>query len=391
MNQIKANFTDDKFSRGVEKIYPSKESLDDFLQAGHKLDIYFGIDPTGPVLHIGHGSVLLKLKELQDDGHNIIILFGDFTATIGDPTGKLAPRVKLTEDKIKANYKNYKNQIGQILDLNKVTFKFNSEWLSKMTLTEVIDLASEFTTAQILERDMFQERIKKGEPIFVHEFLYPLMQGYDSVEMAVNAEIGANDQTFNMLCGRTMLKRRNKEKFVIATKLLTDGSGKKMGKTEGNMVTLEDSPADMYGKVMSWSDDMMPLGFEICTRISVLTVKDILAGNPKDAKMILAKEIVSIFIGSKQAEEAEQDFVKKFSHKEIPDKIEEIKVKEGDLLKNILVDHKIIASKLEFKRLIESGAISNIETKTKITDLNQKIEGDILLKIGKKSFIKLVL
>lgn len=390
MSISKINFSDHWLERGIDKIYPSREDLDKFLDGGQKLKIYFGIDPTGNTLHIGHGTILLKLKELQKAGHEVIILIGDFTAMIGDPTGKLSSRLKLSSEEIKNNYKNYTNQIGQILDLNNTKFEFNSAWLNKLNFGDIIEIASEFTTAQMLERDMFEERIKKGEPIFIHEFLYPLMQGYDSVAMGVNAEIGASDQTFNMLFGRTMLKKKGQEKFVITTKLLIDSNGKKMGKTEGNMVTLEDTPEDMYGKIMSWSDDLMPLAFEICTSTPVEEVKEILAKNPRDAKMKLAKEIVATFKSVAEADQAEQDFIKKFQQKDIPEIIEEINISSGTLLRDILVDKNIIESKSEFRRLIESGAITTLPLKEKILDADTVITETTILKIGKKTFIKLM-
>ncbi len=388
LNKTKTN--ENWLKRGIEKIYPSVEDLNNFLASGQKLKIYFGLDPTGSTLHIGHGTILLKLKELQQSGHDVIVLIGDFTARIGDPTGRLATRVKLSPEEIKINYKNYKNQIGKILDLDNTKFEFNSSWLNKLNFGDIVEIASDFTTAQMLERDMFEERIKKGEPIFIHEFLYPLMQGYDSVAMGVNAEIGASDQTFNMLFGRTMLKKRGQEKFVITTKLLVDSSGKKMGKSEGNMVTLEDTPEDMYGKIMSWSDNLMPLAFEICTNISMDEVKEILNTNPRDAKMRLAKEIVSIFISKQDAEQAENDFVKKFQQKDIPEVIDEISVTSGSLLRDVLVDKKIVDSKSEFRRLIESGAVTILPNKEKVLDVENIITETTIFKIGKKTFIKLV-
>ncbi|MDQ5957729.1 MAG: tyrosyl-tRNA synthetase [Patescibacteria group bacterium] len=381
-------FSDHIFERGIERIYPSREELDKFLTEGNKLKIYLGLDPTGPTLHIGTGSVLLQLKRLQDLGHEIIILYGDFTAMIGDPTDKLATRKQLSLEEVKQNYSAYREQIGRVLDLEKITFTFNNDWLGQMSFADVIELTSEFTVGQMIERDMFQERIKKGEPIYIHEFLYPLMQGYDSVALGVNAEIGANDQTFNMLAGRTMLKRRGKEKFVIATKLLVDPTGKKMGKSEGNMVALSDEPSDMYGKVMSWPDSLMPLAFEICTEVPAVVVGDILAGNPRDAKMRLAKEIVATFSSPMGALKAEIDFVYKFQNKEIPQDINELKVEKGESLKNILVSLGAVESNSEFKRLVEGGGIT-ILPDNKILDTEYKIDSDLVLKVGKKKFYKI--
>lgn len=386
-DMAKINIKDGLWERGIERVYPSLTQLEEFIK-NNKLKIFLGLDPTGDSLHIGHGSILLKLKKLQQAGHEIIILIGDFTAMIGDPTDKKTTRRQLTPVEVKENYKNYQAQIGKVLDLTKVTFKYNNDWLGQMTFKEVVELASDFTVGQMIERDMFQERIKNGEPIYLHEFLYPLMQGYDSVAMGVNAEIGASDQTFNMLMGRTMVKKTGQDKFVIATKLLVDPTGKKMGKTEGNMVTLEDTPADMYGKVMSWPDSLMPLAFEICTEVTSVEIEKILAGNPRDAKMTLAKEIVKTFIGADEAKQAEMDFIQKFQTKEIPDELTVLKVTVGDLLIDVLLNNKIITSKSAYKRLLDGGAVY-VWPDQKIDSLDYKINSSFVLKLGKKQFFRI--
>ncbi|MEK7586962.1 MAG: tyrosine--tRNA ligase [Patescibacteria group bacterium] len=383
------NLPIDFFTRGIERIYPNVEAFKTRLATGEKLKIYFGIDPTGPTLHLGHATVLLKLKELQDAGHEVIVLFGDFTAQIGDPSGKLSARVALSVEAVNNNLKKYKKQIGKILNLKKTIFKKNAVWLGKLKLGEILNLASEFTVSQMLERDMFAERQKAGQPIFLNEFFYPLLQGYDSVAMSVDAEIGANDQTFNMLTGRTMMSKRGKEKFVIATKLLVDASGKKMGKTEGNMVTFEDAPNEVYGQVMSWSDEMLALGFEICTRLKEEEIKNLIAGNPRDAKMRLAKEVTKLFHGESKANKAEKNFVKVFQTKELPNEIQEVKAGKGSLLADILIKEKLVDSKTAFKNLIEGGAIT-INGETKITDQWFKVETTNIFRVGKKKFLKVL-
>ena len=390
MKDSTRTFSDQIFERGIEKIYPSRAELDQFLGMGNKLKIYFGIDPTGPTLHIGHGSVILQLKKLQQAGHEIIILFGDFTAMIGDPTDKVSTRKKLSPEEVKVNYASYREQIGRILDLNKVSFRLNSEWLAPLGFAEVLKLASEFTLGQIVERDMFQDRIKKDEPIYLHEFLYPVMQGYDAVAMGVNAEIGGNDQTFNMNTGRTMLKKRGKDKFVITTKLLVDPTGKKMGKSEGNMVALSDDPKDMYGKVMSWPDSLMLLAFEICTDVSAVEVAEILASNPRDAKMRLAKEIVSIFASPEEAKKAEADFILKFQDKEVPDDIPKIEATKNMLLRDVLVAAEAVSSNSDFRRLVEWGGITILPDQ-KVKNLEQVITEPLTVKVGKKKFFKITL
>src|SRR3989344_1813220 len=269
MSSLRNQKIEEVLSRGVENIYPNKEALEKVLSAGKKLRIFTGIDPTGPSLHLGHVAVLLKLKQLQDLGHEVIILIGDFTAQIGDPTDKMAVRKPLTKKQVLTNAKDYKKQVGQILDLKKTIFKYNSAWLEKLTFTDFLQLSAYFTAQQTLARGMFKERLTAGKDLYLHEFFYPLMQAYDSVAMDVDMEIGGNDQTFNMLAGRTLMKKmKNKEKFVLAVKLLEDPTGVKMGKTQGNMVSLADPAPAMYGKIMSWPDELIHLTFEICTRVA---------------------------------------------------------------------------------------------------------------------------
>ncbi len=377
-------------TRGVENVYPSRQDFEKALKSGKQLTIYNGIDPTGPTLHIGHGVVLLKLHQLQELGHKIILLIGDFTGMIGDPTDKTATRKKLTRKEVLVNCKNYAKQAGKILDMRKVDLKYNSKWLGKLRAGDFLELGSEVTVQRLLERDMFQKRTQEGKPIYLHEFIYPLLQGYDSVAMGVDAEIGGNDQTFNMLVGRDMMKNRGQEKFVLTTKLLIDPTGKKMGKTEGNMVTLEDTSEDMYGKVMSWPDTLMPVAFEICTRVLMDEIKNILAGDPRDAKMRLAREIVTLYHSAKNAERAEENFVKIFQKKEAPEEVVEIKIKnEKANILELLVEIKLAASKGEARRLVEQGGVKVGEKI--IDDINVVVEipaEGVLIQKGKRHFVK---
>src|SRR3989344_809647 len=247
-------------TRGVSAVYPTKDFLEEKLKSGKKLTIYFGIDPTAPTLHLGSAVSLLKLRGFQDLGHDVIILYGGFTARIGDPTDKLAARQPLSGEQIKKNLANYKKLIGKILDLKAANIRFldNEKWSNKLKPADLLDLTSKFTVAQLLERDMFQERIKQGKEIHLHEFFYPLFQASDAVTMDVDIQIGGNDQTFNMLAGRTLMRKmKNKEQAVIVMKLLVDSAGKKMGKTEGNMAALNESADQMFGKIMSWTDGMI--------------------------------------------------------------------------------------------------------------------------------------
>lgn len=373
-------------NRAVENVYPSKGDLEKVLKTEKKLRIYNGIDPTGPSLHIGHGVVLQKLRELQELGHQIILLVGDFTGMIGDPTDKTATRQKLTRKEVLENCKNYKKQAGKILDMKKTEIKYNSKWLGKIKLDDVVELSSELTVQHLLERDMFENRMKEGKPIYLHEFLYPLMQGYDSVAMDVDMEVGGNDQTFNMLVGREMMKRRGKEKFVLTTKLLTDPTGKKMGKSEGNMITLDDSPEEMYGKVMSWPDTLMPLGYEICTRIPMDEVKKILAGDPRDSKMRLAREIVSTYHSQKDAGKAEEHFVNLFQKNKVPDDVEEFAL-AGKTVVEALVESGLVKSNSEARRNIEQKGVKINDEVVENLEIEVK-SGDIIQK-GKRHFIKI--
>lgn len=392
------NINDDLLTRGISSIYPNKEFLEKKINKGEKLTIYLGIDPTGPTLHLGHAIPIKKLSEFQKAGHKIILLMGDFTAMIGDPTDKGATRKQLTHKEVMVNLKNYKKQASRLISFtgkNPAQIKFNSKWLGKMNFENVLSLASNMTVQQMLERDMFEKRIEEGKPIYLHEFMYPLMQGYDSVAMDVDGEIGGNDQTFNMLCGRDLMKSmKNKEKFVITMKLLEDNSGKKMGKTEGNMVALSDNPLQMYGKVMSWTDGMIIPGFELCTNITILEIenisKDIYSNNAnlKDLKMRLAKEIVAIFYGEKEAKEAQEKWENTFSKKEIPTDIEEIIVKNGTPLVDVLLDKKIISSKSDFRRLVDEKAITNLETDEKVSSHTEVAKSGVY-RIGKKRFCKI--
>ncbi len=385
-------------TRGVENIYPSSAALEKVLRSGKKLKLYHGIDPTGPTLHLGHLVQILKLKEFQDLGHQVIILIGDFTAQIGDPTDKTAARKQLTHEQVMKNCQGYKEQIGKILDLERVKFKYNSKWLGKLNLADTLKLASYFTAQQTLARDMFKRRIETGKDLFLHEFLYPMMQAYDSVFLDVDLEVGGSDQMFNMLAGRTLMKKmKNKEKFVLTTKLLEDPTGKKMGKTEGNMIALNFTAEDMYGKIMSWSDGFIVPGFELATRIPLKELVQIDNNlksdkiNPRDLKMKLAREVVKIFYGDKKAGEAEEYFVKTIQKKEIPSEVrsKKLEVKSMNIL-NLLVEINLASSKGEARRLIEQGGIK-VDGKV-VKDVNQEIKiskKGVLVQRGKRKFVKI--
>lgn len=348
-------------TRGVERVFPDKSTLEKVLISGKKIKLYYGIDPTGSTLHLGHLVQLLKLRKFQDLGHEVIILIGDFTAQIGDPTDKQATRTPLTRNQVLENATEYEKQIGKILDLTKSNIRFlrNEEWTNKLTPQDMLELASHFTVSNLLTRDMFQERIKAGREIYVHEFLYPIFQAYDAVSMDVDLQIGGNDQMFNMLAGRDLMKRKkHKEMFVLTTKLLVDPTGKKMGKTEGNMITLNDSANEMFGKVMSWSDGMMPLGFELCTYVDQHAF---INAKPRDQKIILAHEVVKIYHGEEEAQKAQTNFEDTFSKGGVPKDIETVRVGKGTPLVETLLKQGLVSSKTEFNRLNKEGAIKEIE------------------------------
>lgn len=377
-------------TRGVEKIYPSKEAFESRISAG-PIKIYHGIDPTAPTLHLGHMATLLKLKDFALAGHEVILMFGDFTASIGDPTDKLSVRKVLTANEVKNNLKDYKEQIKLIFKDTPVTFRSNSEWWEDMTVREFLTLATEFTDRDVAERDMFTERKKRGEPVYLNELMYPLLQGYDSVALEVDAELGGNDQTFNMLSGRDLLAHRGKEKFVICSKLLTDQAGKKMGKTEGNMASLNETPSQMFGKIMSWGDNLMPAAFEILTRLPKEEYESVLSGHPKEAKITLAGEVVRLLWGEGAAKTAKEDFEKVFSGGDsLPDDLLEVEVSPGEMLVNVLIENKLITSKTEFSRLVDGGAVEIIG-EGKITDEKIVITKPVAIRIGKHRFVKIVI
>lgn len=392
---IQENALTNLLERGVQEILPSIQYFKKELTA-RKLKVFAGIDPTGPTLHIGHAIVLKKLKQFQDLGHEVVLLIGDFTATIGDPTDKMATRKVLTDKEIKQNLKLYKKQASVFLRFsgkNAVKIVYNSAWLKKLNFKNVLELTSLMTVDQMLKRHMFDQRMKDNKPIYIHEFLYPVLQGYDSVAMGVDVEVGGNDQMFNMMVGRDFLKKlKNKEKTCITMKLLSDASGKKMGKTEGNMVALADTHTDMFGKVMSWTDGMIVPGFELCTDVDISEIREIeetlkdAKVNPKHIKVRLAKEIVAVYHGLQKAEEAAQNFENTFSKGDTPENIQEIKVELNTPLGLILQNEKIVSSQGEYKRLVQEGAVNTTEGE-KITDFTYKVFKPIVVKVGKRRFL----
>lgn len=390
-------------NRSVDTIYPDKEALKKRMMNGEQLRIYMGIDPTNTYAHLGHATNYLMLRRFWELGHKIIVLIGDFTAMIGDPSDKSAARTRLTEDEVRENMDTFKEQIGKILPLNDednpIEFRFNSEWLKNLNFSKVVDLASNFTVQQMLERDVFERRVNEGKPLYVHEFFYPLMQGYDTVALEADVEIGGTDQTFNMLAGRTLRKRiQDKEKFVITTTLLVnpDTGEKMMSKSKGTGVPLNAKPADMFAQVMALPDAGIIQVFTDCTDLSEEEIKQqeqkLSAGeNPRDIKLELAEEIVSLLHSGDVAKEAKDSFISTFSDQEIPEDIQEIKASGGDLLIDLLNEAEIVPSKSQFRRLVEQGAITNLDTEEKVEDPNLQVNGTTNFKIGKHRFVKIVI
>ena len=372
---------------GVENVIP-KDLAQKKLESGEKLRVYFGVDPTGPKLHLGHAVPLRKLKAFADAGHNVIFLVGSFTAMIGDPTGRDAARVSLTKEDVEKNFQTYKEQAAKILDFSKIEVRYNHEWLASLNFSEIVHLASSFTVQQMLQRDMFEKRIQEGKPIALHEFLYPLMVGYDSVMLDVDCELGGSDQEFNMLAGRHLQQVFGKrEKFVLTTRLIEGLDGRKMSKSYDNCVYLEDAPSEMYGKLMSLKDELVQTYFNICTDVFVDEVKTILAGHPKDAKMRLAREIVSMYHSAEVAQKAEDDFIKTFSGGGVPEDVPETTIVQGTTLLEAL---KVLGeSNTELKRLLDAGAVGEIEGE-KYTDGTIVITRNTTLRIGKHRFLKII-
>ncbi|MCW1930032.1 MAG: tyrosine--tRNA ligase [Candidatus Kerfeldbacteria bacterium] len=383
------------FSRGVAEAIPQQEFLKK-LQSGNRMRIYLGVDPTGPSIHVGHAVILRSLRTLQEWGHEIILLIGDFTARIGDPTGRDAARVTLTHEEILKNAETYKEQAGKILDFsgsNPARIDFNANWLAKLTFVDVIKLASQFTVQRMMERDMFEKRWNEGKPIYVHEFLYPLMQGYDSVAMDVDVECGGTDQTFNMLAGRTLQDAINHhEKVVLTFELLEGLDGRKMSKSYNNIIGVMETPNDMFGKIMSVRDDLIVRYFRLCTNVSDSDIADIekelsSGQNPRDIKMRLAREVIALYHSAVEAERAEAEFKKVFQDKKAPTDIPSYTLTAEDAtIVDVLIHVGFATSKSEARRLIEQGGVKLRDEK--VSDATVAPSAGTL-QAGKRKFVKL--
>jgi len=385
-------------TRGVEEVI-EEESLIKKLHSGKRLRIKYGADPSAPDLHLGHSACLLKLKEFQDLGHQIIFIIGDFTAMIGDPSKRLKIRSPLSKKEVERNAKTYFKQIGKILDIKKIKILRNSKWFSKMDLTDLLKVASKFMVARILERDDFTQRLKKGINIGVHEIIYPLMQAYDSIMIRADIELGGSDQKFNMLTGRDLQKKRGQaQQDLVVIPLLVGLDGqRKMSKTLGNYIGITEKPEEQYGKIMSIPDKLILDYFELTTRITIKEIKKMREGlkrkkiNPRDLKARLAREIVNIYYGKKIAGKSEEEFNRVFKEKKIPAKISKISIKEKFLnILDLLVRIKLASSKAEAKRLVfQKGVKIDGQTQEDWQKVIEIKKGQIV-QIGKRKFVKII-
>ncbi len=367
------------------------------LKSGKKLRVKFGADPTRPDIHIGHAVVLRKMKMLQDAGHQIIFLIGDYTTKIGDPTGRNTTRPVLTDEEIKINAKTYFDQVGKILDLAKTEIRYNSEWYSKMTFNDILQIAGKFTVAQIIERDDFEKRLKSGSDIGLHEMLYPVMQAYDSVVLEADIEFGGNDQKFNMLAGRDLQRKMGQARQdIVILDLLVGTDGKiKMSKSCDNYIGVTDEPKEMFGKIMSIPDDVILIYFKLATNLSAAEINQIdqdlkLGKNPRDIKVQLAFEITKIYHGEELANEAKTEFFNVFSNKQLPNDIPSIVFEYGNYdVPLVLVGLGAASSNTDARRLIEQGAVRIDGARITDAKASVAINKDMLIQVGKHKYFKI--
>jgi len=383
--------------RGVVEII-SEEELVEKIKSGEKLRVKFGADPSAPDLHLGHTVALRKLRHFQDLGHTVVFIIGDFTAMIGDPSGRSSSRKKLSRNEVMENAKTYQNQVFRILDRSKTEVRYNSEWFDKLTFEEVLNLTSKYTVARMLERDDFEKRFRSGNPISVMEFLYPLMQGYDSVVVKADVEIGGTDQKFNLLVGRDLqLEYGQKPQVVITLPLLEGIDGtRKMSKSYGNYIGIAEKPFDMFGKVMSIPDSLIFKYFELLTDTSLEEIERMKESiengeNPRNIKSLLARKIISFFYSEEESQKANEEFDKVFKYKEVPDEIDEFKLPKGKYkIVNLLPELKVLPSKSEVRRVIQGGGLY-IDGR-RVVDIDHEIDLDkeMIIKVGKRKFLKIV-
>lgn len=384
-------------TRGVEDVFV-KESLEKKLLSGKQLRVKLGIDPTSSKIHLGRAITLRKLKAFQDLGHQVVLIVGDFTALVGDPSDKLDKRPMLTPEKIRENLRDYKAQIAKVLDIGRVEFTFNSKWLSKLGFAEIATLAESFSVQQMTARRNFKDRLDKGQEISLRELLYPLMQGYDSVAVRADVELGGFDQLFNLKAGRVIQKHYGQpEQDVLTTAMLEGTDGRKMSSSWGNIIAIVDSADEMFGKLMSVRDELVSKYFLLCTDVSE---SEIAAGeaavangaNPRDRKVQLAKAIVALYHDQAAADAAEQRFNNVFASGAMPDDAPTVSVAKGAILADVLVAEKIVSSKSDWRRLVDGGGVHIMGAdgpNDKVTDYHFAVSADLDLKVGARRFIKI--
>lgn len=386
--------------RRVEKIYPSKEALKKTLLSGKKIKLYLGIDPTAVKLHLGHTVPLRTIQKFADLGHEVILLFGTGTVLVGDPSLREIGRKRITQKEIEKNIKTWKDQVKPIVDFSKITIKYNGDWLAKLDLEKIIFLGSLATAPQLFKRESFTRRIKAGDTVWYYETMYPLLQGYDSVVMNVDLEIGGTDQTFNMLIGRQMQKRvNNKEKYVMSLKMISGTDGKNMSKTSGNCIWLTDSASDMYGKLMTVQDQLIPDYLEFFTKMPMeeirQTEKQLKDGktNPMTIKKQMALQITTLLKEKAEADNAQQEFEKVCQSGQQPSKIPVFPLKNLSKnpinLINLLMEAKLCPSRSEAKRLINQGCVELNKSVVNNQLSIVKIEPGSILKVGKRKWLKI--
>jgi tyrosyl-tRNA synthetase len=382
-------------SRGIDQIIV-REELEEVLKSGRKLRLKFGVDPTRPDIHLGHAVVLRKLRQFQDMGHTVIFLIGDYTTKIGDPSGKNTTRPVLTDSEIAANIKTYLDQVGHILNLKKAEVRYNSEWLKGLNFADVIELASQTSVAQLIEREDFANRLTSGQELALHELLYPLIQAYDSVMLKADVEFGGTDQLFNLMAGRSLQRKLGqKPQAVIIAELLVGLDGtKKMSKSHDNYVGISDAPLDMYGKIMSLPDGLIAPYYKLCTDVPLEAIDGLVmtigeGANPRDSKASLAREIVAIYHGEGEAVEAEQAWNKQFREGGKPEEIEEYLVPHKNLsLVELLVEAGLATSKTEARRLLEQNGV-RLDDETQGLESVPTLKNGQILQVGKRRYLKL--
>ncbi|SEN06318.1 tyrosyl-tRNA synthetase [Mesobacillus persicus] len=412
MKQIMEQLTNDQkievnrqmriYSQGVKEIIPTEELENKLVKSileNKPLKIKLGLDPSAPDVHLGHTVVLNKMRQFQENGHIIQLIIGDFTGKIGDPTGKSVARKQLTDEEVKHNANTYFEQFAKVIDMEKVELHYNSKWLSKLNFEDVIQLAGKITVARLLERDDFEERIAFGKPISLHEFFYPLMQGYDSVQLECDIELGGTDQYFNILMGRHFQEKFGKEKQVALLMPLLEGLDgvEKMSKSKKNYIGIDESPNEMYGKAMSIPDELMSKYFDLITDFTpeqIQTIKEQLETaelHPRDAKMLLGKTIVRMYHGEVAAEQAEQNFISVFQKKAMPDEIPVVEWKgEGDIpITDLLVELNMLSSKSEARRMIDNRGVRVNGEQIENSQLIIHITDGLVIQVGKRKFVQL--